>query len=185
MEHDLRISVDEDTELRLLREGHAEEVYAAVDANRDHLRRFLPFPDSSRSPADTLEFIMSSLEGWERGTCIQMGIWHRGEVAGCLGTVHINREHDAAELGYWLVEGLQGRGIMTRCCSAFLDHLVDQRSIHRLVIRTDVTNARSQALAERLGFVFEGIQREACKVREEYHDLREYAILAQEWRDRR
>jgi ribosomal-protein-serine acetyltransferase len=184
-ERDLVILVDDELELRLLVEEHAEPVYAAVDANREHLRRFLPFPDTSESPDDTLEFINSSLEGWDKGTCAQMGVWYRDRAVGCLGTVSITRAHDAAEIGYWLVADLQGRGIMTRSCQAFIDYLFDQRGIHRIVIRTDPDNVRSRALAERLGFTYEGLQREACKVREGYHDLQQYAMLVHQWNSSR
>lgn len=178
---ELVIRVDESTELRLLREEDAEALYAAVDADREHLRAFLPFPDKSQSPADTLEFIRTTMEGWRRGDTVQMGIWHEGRPVGCLGTINPQREHDALELGYWIVEGLEGRGMMQRCCRVLIDHLFKERGIHRITIRTDPLNLRSQRLAERLGFTFEGVQREACKLRDDYRDLRVYSLLSNEW----
>lgn len=180
-EPELVIPVDDRTELRLLREEDAEPLYAAVDADRDHLRPFLPFPDKSHSPSDTLEFITATREGWTRGDTVQMGIWHDGRAVGCVGTVNPQREHDALELGYWIVEGLEGRGLMHSCCRALIDHLLRERGVHRIVIRTDPLNRRSQRLAERLGFTFEGVQREACKLQGEYRDLRAYSLLANEW----
>jgi ribosomal-protein-serine acetyltransferase len=182
---DLAIKVDDDTELLLLREEDAEAVYAEVDSNREHLRRFLPFVDPSQSPADTLDFIRQSREGWAKGDVVQTGVWYMGEVAGCLGTASINRQHDEAEIGYWLAERFQGRGLMTRSCHALIGYLFKEREFHRIVIRTDVENTRSRALAERLGFTFEGIQREACKLRGDYHDLMHYSLLSPEWQPER
>ena len=178
---DLRIPVDEGLELRLLVDEDTQAVYDQVVANREHLRRFLPFPDTTRAPADTLRFITDSLAGWERGDVIQMGIWKDGEFAGGLGTAHISLEHDAVEIGYWIVKRLEGQGVMFRCGRAFLDYLFHDRGFHRVVIRTVRDNVRSQALARRLGFTYDGVQREACKHQDGYHDLLSFSMLAQEW----
>jgi ribosomal-protein-serine acetyltransferase len=180
-DRDLRIPVDEGLELRLLVEEDAEVVYAEVVANREHLRRFLPFPDTTKSPDDTLRFITDSLAGWERGDIVQVGIWRDGEFVGGLGTAHISPEHDAVEIGYWLVKRLEGKGVMHRSCMAFLGYLFRERGFHRVVIRTVRENVRSQALASRLGFTYEGVQREACKHQDGYHDLLSFSMLAHEW----
>ena len=47
----------EDTELRLLEERHAEELTNLIDRNREHLRAWLPWVDTTRTVEDLKNFI--------------------------------------------------------------------------------------------------------------------------------
>jgi ribosomal-protein-serine acetyltransferase len=47
-------------------------------------------------------------------------------------------------------------------------------------IRTDIENRRSRALAERLGFQYEGVLRQAYWVGDRYSDDAVYSMLAAE-----
>ena len=49
-------------EIRLLEERHADEMFAAVDRNREHLRQWLPWVDATKTADDGLAFVRSSLE---------------------------------------------------------------------------------------------------------------------------
>ena len=50
---------------------------------------------------------------------------------------------------------------MTASCQALVDHAFASLNLHRLVISCAPGNARSRAVAQRLGFVHEGRQRDA------------------------
>jgi ribosomal-protein-serine acetyltransferase len=58
----LCIRIDEETELRIYEERHAQEVAELVDQNRIYLRQWLPWVDNSRTVEDSKAFIRSSLE---------------------------------------------------------------------------------------------------------------------------
>jgi ribosomal-protein-serine acetyltransferase len=53
--------------------------------------------------------------------------------------------------------------------------------LHRVEIRARVENARSRAVAERLGFKQEGVLRDEERVGDHYADRVLYAMLASEW----
>ncbi|HSR22256.1 MAG TPA: GNAT family protein, partial [Candidatus Eisenbacteria bacterium] len=57
-----------------------------------------------------------------------------------------------------------------------------ERGLVRVELRTAVDNMRSRALAERLGFAHEGIQRAAQVFTDRRVDMALYAALAREWR---
>lgn len=84
------------------------------------------------------------------------------------------RRH-SAELGYWLGQGLWGRGIMTRVVSRFSDHAMSEFQLHRLVASVYSSNPASARVLQKAGFEREGVQRSAIVKRGELLDLHIYA----------
>ena len=58
----LRRQLDTGVDLVLLEEHHSEELFAAVDRNREYLREWLPWVDSTKSPKDIRSFIQTTRE---------------------------------------------------------------------------------------------------------------------------
>jgi ribosomal-protein-serine acetyltransferase len=168
--------------LRLLEHRHAANVYVLVDANRDHLRRWLPWVDGTRSMDDSREFIRSSLEQFARGDGFNAGIWQDHQLAGLIGLFGVHAESRKAEIGYWLGQEYTGRGLMTRACAAVLDYAFDELNLHRVVIRCAVENETSCAVARRLGFVFEGVTREDGWLYDRFVSHNVFSLLETEWR---
>src|SRR5437868_1827817 len=117
-----RIVVGDDLEMRLLEESDAGQLYALTEENRAYLREWLPWLDDTTRPADTQAFIRNALEQFADENGFQLGIVYRGELAGVIGLHYVNRLDGKTEIGYWLGERFQGRGIMTRCCRALVDY---------------------------------------------------------------
>ncbi|WP_075164462.1 GNAT family N-acetyltransferase [Ktedonobacter racemifer] len=67
----------------------------------------------------------------------------------------------STEVGYWLGQGATGRGLMTRALKAMLHYAFDLLHVNRVGLQADVRNSRSRAVAERLGFTFEGVRRKS------------------------
>ena len=57
-----RLSIRDGVYLQLMEERHAEAVYSVVDADREHLRTWLPWVDQSRTSEYTRQFIRGALE---------------------------------------------------------------------------------------------------------------------------
>jgi ribosomal-protein-serine acetyltransferase len=172
-------------DLRLYEERHAQEVYDAVVANREYLARWLPWAERTKTVDDTLAFIRKSLEQFARGDGFQCGIWERDTYIGGCGFHWINRGGEFTEIGYWLAEKAQGRGIMTAACRALVDHAFDVWKLNKVEIRAASGNERSRGIPRRLGFTEEGTLRQIGKVGDAYHDLVVYGMLSREWTDLR
>jgi ribosomal-protein-serine acetyltransferase len=114
---------------------------------------------------DFAAFISGSRRQEESGTAFHRGLFDDQVVAGgCGASVDlVNRE---AEVGYWLGAAYEGRGIIGESVRSLLHFLFDDYEVHRVVIRAALGNVRSRAVAERLGFTLEGIQREALMLDE-------------------
>ena len=135
-------------DLRLLEERHAEEMFAAIDRNREHLRQWLPWVDATTTVDDGLAFIRSSLEIFAAQEGFTTAIWYRDQVAGVVGTHRIDWRNRRAELGYWLAREFEGRGIVTDACRLAIAHLFDEMDLNRVEIRCAAENAKSNAIPQ-------------------------------------
>ncbi len=180
----LRHPLDEHSELKLLEPRHAPELFELIRRNRDHLREWLPFPDPTRSVEDSQRFIEGRLKALSQGKGLTLGIWHQGRLAGVL-SLRLHPLSRRGEIGYWLGEEFQGKGLVTRACRALLDYAFEELKLHRVEIHCASRNARSRAVPERLGFQREAVLREACWTAHGLDDRVIYGLLAREWAARR
>jgi ribosomal-protein-serine acetyltransferase len=164
--------------LRPLQEADADELHALIERNRAELARWMQWAQE-QAPADTLAFIKRSLAREADNRALQRAIVADERIVGVLGLREIDWANRCAEISYWLDERHQGQGIMTSALAALVRHAFDEQRLNRLEIRADVENAPSRALAERLGFRYEGTLRQAYRVTAtRYSDDAVYSMLA-------
>ena len=157
----------------------AQALFDLIDANRDHLRPWMIWEHTTKSVDDTRTFIQSCLDA-----PIDIegnGIWVAGDLAGGIG-IEIDTLSNSGEVGYWLAKPYEGRGVITRACERFFDMAFDELGLHRMELQAASENARSRAVAERLGMREEGIWRDGMRVVDGYLDAVGYGILEDEWR---
>lgn len=175
------LRLDAEVSLGLLQPHHAQLIFAVVDGQRDYLRTWLPWVDSTKTSMDIEDFIRRSLVMFAQQGNPQCGIWYQDEFVGSIGLHRINEEDRATTMGYWLSQFHQGRGIMTRACLGMLDYIFDELQLNRVVIVAGVENYKSRAIPQRLGFTEEGIQRQAHRLNGRYIDTVRYGLLAADW----
>ncbi len=167
--------------LTLVEERHAPQIFAVVDRERSYLREWLPWVDISTEVEHTLTFIKTSLQQFASNEGLSAGIWQGGEFAGVIGTHKIDWLYRRVEIGYWISQKFQGRGIVTAACRAVIDHAFDEWDLHRVEIHCATGNEKSCAIPRRLGFQFEGMLREAQLLNGKYVDINVYGMLVQDW----
>lgn len=174
--------IDDELELGLLNLHHAGEIFRSIDSSREHLRMYLPWVDSTISVSDTREFIEGSKKQYAANNGFDAGIWYKGEFAGVIGFHSINRNIKSISIGYWLNEKYTGKGIMTKACKEFIDYAFNTLDFNRVEIQCAITNLKSRAIPERLGFKQEGIIRDGELLGSSYMDCVIYGILKREWK---
>lgn len=173
--------IDDDTELRLLEDRHAARLFLLAEENREYLSKWSPWIQDIRTLADTQRFIRQTLRQFAENDGFHAGIWYKGEMAGIIGYHHLDWLNHKTEVGYWLGERFQRKGIMTEACRSMINHAFFELGLNRIEIRCGAENVRSCAIPERLGFKREGIIRQAEWLHDHYVDLVIYAILASDW----
>jgi ribosomal-protein-serine acetyltransferase len=176
------LTIRDGIDLRLLEERHAAAAFDVVDRNRAHLREWLPWVDTTLEVADTARFIKSALHQFANNEGFAAGIWCGEEFAGTIGFHKIDWVNRKAELGYWLAEAFQGRGIMTDVCRAAARFAFREWKLHRLEIHCATGNSRSNAVAKRIGFQLEATLRESSMLHGRPVDMNIWSMLARDWR---
>jgi ribosomal-protein-serine acetyltransferase len=167
-------------DLRPLDEADAHPLYRLIAANRAHLAPWLPWA-GGQTLEGTIEYIRMVRRQEAANDGFQAAVLFENEIVGMVGFHSVNWPHGSTSIGYWLDEGHQGRGLMTRAVRTLVDHAFGAWDLHRVEIQAAVDNRRSRAIPERLGFREEGVRREAERIGERYNDLAVYAMLAPEW----
>ncbi len=180
MDDSLRIEIAPNLELRLRDAADAPEFFRVTDRNRAYLREWLPWVDANTTVQHTENFIRECAERFKKGIGADFGIMYEGKWVGSCGLREIDRKKKCGEIGYWLDADFQGKGIVTRCAQVLLEYAVATLRLHRIIIRAAVGNTKSRAVADRLGFSFEGIAREEEFLYDHYVDIAYYSMLAHE-----
>ena len=171
-----------DLDLRLLEERHAAPVFALVDRDREYLREWLPWVDSTLRQEDSLSFIRASLEQFASNSGFAAGVWWNEQFVGVVGTHKIDWLNRKVELGYWLGKNFQGQGIMTDASRSAVTHLLVEMDLNRVTIQCATGNAKSCAIPRRLGFSLEGTMRDGQLLNGRYEDLLMFAMLRRDWK---
>jgi len=175
------IRISDDVALELLEERHSDELFAVTDANREHLRRWLPWLDATQGAADTRAFIRVTRKQLFDNNGFQTAIRYRGDLAGVVGHHSISWGDRSTSLGYWLAEAAQGHGVMTEACRTYVRHAFETLKLNRVEIRCAVENMKSRAIPERLAFKREGTIRQAEWLYDRFVDHVVYGALSSEW----
>lgn len=111
----------------------------------------------------------------------------REAVMGTLMLFNFDETSGLAEFGYLLGRAYTGQGFALEASRAFIGFAFASRNLgglglRRLEATVDARNGASNRLAERLGFVREGLLRERWIADGELQDINLFALLNREWR---
>lgn len=171
-------------EMRSLRKSDSKAVFAAVDASRTELDRFMIWAPSTRSARDTTDYIRRTITERRRERGFGFGIFdaETKSYIGSIGLHNLRSGIRSAEIGYWIRTERAGQGLATEASALTLKFAFDAWNAHRVVLRAATDNAGSIRVAEKLGFRLDGIQRHEMLLSRGWLDLNCYSMLEDEYR---
>ncbi|MFY9150740.1 MAG: GNAT family protein [Prolixibacteraceae bacterium] len=176
-----KLSINDHQYLEKLNLSHAETIFNAINQNRKFLRRWLPFVDFTHKVSDTEKFVRSILDKHALNRDEVYVIWYKYEFAGLIGFRDIDRINDKIEIGYWLTEKMTGKGIATEATRKMVNLAFRNMNMNRIQIRCGIGNEKSSAIPRRIGFTFEGVERNGERHDHSYIDLEVFSLLKKEW----
>jgi ribosomal-protein-serine acetyltransferase len=155
--------------LDMILEKDKHSFYNLIDMNRSYLRQGVLWLDRCKTINETLLFIERSLKDTELDNAIRLGIFFSGKLIGSI-IATANWQHQYFEIGYWIDQTFQGRGIITMSCAPFLEKLYQEFGIKKAFIHCALNNGKSQSVAKKLGFSQQGTLTHRMWVYDHYDD---------------
>ncbi len=174
MEH---MRVSQTIRLEKLNLSMSQVIFDTIKRDHNYLKTWLPFVEFTQKVEDTQLFIQSVVDEDEFHRKAIYSIWVKEEFAGLIGFNEIDWTNKKTELGYWLAENMQGKGVITHCARKLIDYAFNKMKLNRIQIKVAVGNEKSAAIPKRLGFKFEGIERDGEMIESQFHDLKIYSFL--------
>lgn len=141
--------------LRPLRTDDAPAIFEAIDTQREHLGRWLPFVAETHRIEQTHEVVARMLADTPNPVfTLRSG----SGFAGLIGFKSADTATHTIEIGYWLREEYQGKGIMTAAVRALCGMAFGEMDMEHVEIRCALGNHRSNHVPQRLGFRLDRIE---------------------------
>jgi RimJ/RimL family protein N-acetyltransferase len=148
-----------DDAIRLVPMARRHEAGVEAMLEDDDVRRNTRVP-SEPPPGFARTWIARYEDSWRDGTRAGFAVEsHDGGFLGLAMVVGIDWEGLEAEIGYVLAPAARGRGAATRAVQLLTEWCFDELGIERIALLIDAANAASERVAERAGYVREGVNR--------------------------
>jgi ribosomal-protein-serine acetyltransferase len=167
--------------LGALEPWHAEDFARTVDHARDHLAPWVPFAHTVTDVETARAFLQRFADAHAADTLHIYGIWSQGQLVGGTLFPRFDTRTGVCEIGAWLTQEVEGRGLMTKAAGYMVDWAIRERGMGRVEWQTQPSNTRSQAVAQRLGMTYEGTRRSAHPVAGVRQDAQVWSVIAEEW----
>lgn len=132
-------------------------------------------------------FIRESVSSWADRRAFDLTIRPLNDLDRHVGNVSVwptSVQNQVGEVGYWIRTTDTGRGFGTEAAAVAIGIGFNELALHKVVLRIAVGNVASERIAEKLGFVYEGVLRDEVKVGGRWLDHTSWSMLSSEWASR-
>jgi ribosomal-protein-alanine N-acetyltransferase len=133
---------------------------------------------------DALSFLAKANEDFRAGRSVSfaISISPGRELRGAIGLTLADM-HKHAELGYWIGVQFWGRGYATEAASAVVEFGFGTLHLHRICAHHFAGNTASRRVLEKIGMRHEGRFRQHIRKQDQFIDIENYGVLAEEFRN--
>jgi len=146
--------------LRRRRAADAAGLNAAVAANLDHLRPWMPWAQQAPVMAHSVEMAAAGEKSWDEGTDFMYVLGLESDPSKVIGAfgLHGRIGPGALEIGYWVDVDHVGRGLATAAARELTGAALGLPGITRVEIHCDETNGASAAVPRKLGYRLDRVE---------------------------
>ncbi len=150
------ITINADLFLKEVEFSDAKAIFETINNQRTYLRKWLPFVDYTREIEDSIQFIKAVKDNEEAVFVLN----YQNSFVGLIGFRATDMSNKKTEIGYWLSEPFQKKGIVTNAVKALIEYAFNELDMNRIEINCAVGNETSKHIPQKLGFILEGLERE-------------------------
>jgi ribosomal-protein-serine acetyltransferase len=174
-----KLIVNNEIYLKIVDENDVDAIFDTIDSERDYLGEWLPFVKYTQEQTDTVQFVDSLQRSPVKD--LTFAIYAKGNFAGLIGLKDPDYDNKKVEIGYWLAYSYQHQGIITQSAKRLITFAFDDLGMNRIQLKAATENYKSQNVAKRLGFTFEGIERNGELHERGFVDLMQFGLLKKDF----
>jgi ribosomal-protein-alanine N-acetyltransferase len=168
-------------ELRHLKKRDARKLQSLLVKDRAWLSPWEATTPGIRYPVDARDLVSNLLYQQRKVTGLAFIIEVDGQLAGQINVANIlYGSVSSASVGYWIGKDFAGRGAMPIAVALTIDHLFDEKHLHRVEIDIRPENGASLRVVEKLGLREEGLKERFIHIDGQWRDHRIFAITSEE-----
>jgi RimJ/RimL family protein N-acetyltransferase len=171
--------------MRPYQKGDGKPYFSLLHNNFEHLKDHVDEATTVDTEKKAEIRIRELAADWVARTRFIMGIWEKASHT-YIGEIWIEpKKWDVPlfEIGWFLGKDYERKGFITEAAKASLKLLFEDLGAHKVVVKARESNVRSFRVAERCGFVREGLLRDNAKTGEsEWVGLLCYGMLENEYK---
>lgn len=132
-----------------------------------------PYPDGAAE-----EWISTHQRQFEQGTGVIFAVTLRetGALVGATSLLGISRQHQNAEMGYWIGKPYWNQGYATEAARALIVYAFDELGLHKVYAHYLVRNPASGRVMQKAGMAYEGTLRQHVQKSGVFEDLKMYGL---------
>lgn len=165
--------------LRPWQQSDAALLVEAVRESTTSVGRWLPWCHADYGLADATAWVAHCRAAWANGEHFAFPVFDAasGQLLGGAGLNRRDKRHRSANLGYWVRESCQQRGVAVAAARLVARFGFRQLGLARIEIVILPDNLASHAVAKRLGAKFEAIARQRLWVDDQTRDAAVYGWI--------
>jgi RimJ/RimL family protein N-acetyltransferase len=144
--------------LRVPRPGDGQAIQEAFNESIARLKPWFPWAQEKATLEEREQFVRLQYAKFIQNEDMMLLLFLKesGKLIGCSGLHYRGPQVPKFEIGYWVRTGYEGKGYISEAVAAITRFGFEQANAERIFIRCDVHNTRSQAVAKRAGYIYEG-----------------------------
>jgi RimJ/RimL family protein N-acetyltransferase len=144
--------------LRVPKPGDGQVLLEAYNESLERLRPWFPWAQETGTLEEREQFVRQQYAKFIQNEDMMLFFFLKdsGILIGCGGLHYRGLNVPKFEIGYWVRTGFEGKGYITEAVNAITRFGFEQAAAQRIFIRCDINNLRSQAVAKRVGYIYEG-----------------------------
>lgn len=162
--------------LRHLQEADVPAIVAACQDPEIPRWTVVPSPYSEKDARDYLEM---DRQDRSEGRGVHLAIADSASGGPLLGSIAllVNKTRNVGAIGYWMSPVGRGRGLAARATRLLARYGLEQLGLARIEVQTHPDNIASQRVAEKAGFLREGLLRSYDERKGEREDRLMFSLL--------
>ncbi len=144
--------------IRVPKPGDGKILQEAYLESYPRLKPWFPWAQTESSVEEREEFMREQYARFIKREDMMLMLFLKSEhkLIGCSG-LHVQKwDVPSFEIGYWVRTGYEGKGYIIEAVNRITEFGFMEMKANRIFIRCDIANVRSQSVAKRAGFLYEG-----------------------------